>query len=200
MAAGRRLRAGEAHRNARRGRGAMAAALLPLLAACGGGSGITGPLANIQAPCPRIAILADGADLTRFRPGAERDLTAMIADARVSGFEAQCDFASRDRRALNVRVTPRFEAERGPAAQGRVLDLGWFVALSDSADTAVLNRQAFTTRITFPPNVPRATVEGGTARLTLPLSETMRAVDYHVRISFQLTDEELALNRARGPR
>jgi hypothetical protein len=171
---------------------------LLLLAGC---SALTNPVDNAQAACPRIAILAEGADLTRFRPGAGRgDLTAMVADARIAGFDATCDYAGRARTALNVRVTPRFQAERGPAAEGRALDLPWFVALTDAADSAVLDRQSFATRIAFGPNVARTNVTGQTARLTMPLGEGRSAATYTVRLSLQLTPEELALNRARGPR
>ncbi len=173
-------------------------AMAGLLAGCGNSS--RNPLDASSAPCPRIAILADGADLTRFRDGRSRDLTAMVADARISGFQARCDYASRDRRALDVRVTPSFEAERGPAAEGRVVDLPWFVALSDANDTTVLERIAGTTRLTFAPNTTHATGTGRTVQLTLPLAEGQRAQDYIVRLSFQLTREEVALNRQRGPR
>jgi hypothetical protein len=153
-----------------------------------------------QAPCPGIVILADGADLTRFTPGSGYDLTRVVVDARIAGFEARCDYASRDRRSLEVLITPRFDAERGPAAQGRSQELGWFVAVTDSADTRLLDRQAFTTRVTFPPNVARAQAAAQPLRLVLPIGNGTRAEDYIVRLSFQLTPEELALNRRRGPR
>jgi hypothetical protein len=168
------------------------------LAGCGGSSEPTSLIT--QAPCPGIVILADGADLTRFSPGSGFDLTRMVVDARIAGFEARCDFTSRERRALEVLVTPRFEAERGPAAQGRNQDLGWFIAVTDSADTRVLDRQASTVRVNFPPNVSRAQAVTEPVRLVLPIANGMRAEDYIVRLSFQLTPEELALNRRRGPR
>jgi len=179
-------------------RGAVLA-LPAALAACGGG-GVADPLSGTPAPCPRIAILADGADLTRFRPGAERDLTAMVVDARIAGFDARCDFAGRDRRALEVRVTPRFTAERGPASQGRTADLPWFAALTDANDSAVLERIAATTRVTFPANSQAAAASGPAVRMTVPVAGGLRASDYTLRISVQLTAEELAANRARGPR
>lgn len=181
----------------RAGARALALALPVLLAACGGGGT---PPPSGAAPCPRIAILADGADLTRFRPGAARDLTALTLDARIAGFDASCDYAGRDRDALEVRLTPRFEAERGPAAEGRSADLPWFAALSDSGDTRLFARQAEVTRVTFPPNVQRAGATGRPVRVTVPLGEGRRAADYILRLSFQLTPEELALNRQRGPR
>jgi hypothetical protein len=153
-----------------------------------------------QAPCPQIALLADGADLTRFRPGAARDLTAMMVDAKIAGFDATCAFAGRDRRAITVRVTPRFEAERGPASTERSADLPWFVALSDANDSTVLERVSGATRVAFPANVGRAQATGRTAEVTVPVGNGLRAQDYILRLSFQLTREELELNRQRGPR
>jgi hypothetical protein len=54
--------------------------------------------------------------------------------------------------------------------------------------------------VTFPPNVQRAEAVGRPVRVTVPLGEGRRAADYVLRLSFQLTPEELALNRQRGPR
>jgi hypothetical protein len=179
-------------------KGALLGLGLPLaLAACGGQQ--TAATAN-TAPCPRIAILADGADLTRHRPGMQRDLTGLVLDARIQGFEARCDFAGSDRTGLTVRITPRFEAERGPAAEGRTVDLPWFVVLTDAEDREVLARVAATTRLGFAPNVPRAQAVGQMVQLDMPIGGGRRAADYTVRVSFQLTPEELALNRQRGPR
>jgi hypothetical protein len=176
--------------------GVIAAALLAL-AGCGGLGGGSG---SGTAPCPRIAILAEGSELTRYRPGAPRDLSQMAVDARILGFDARCDWASRDRRALEVRVTPRFGAERGPAADGRVVDLPCFVAVTDAGDSQVLERVAATTRLTFPANVGRAGATGTPVTVTLPIGEDRGARDYAVRLSFQLTPDDLVHNRARGVR
>jgi hypothetical protein len=176
--------------------GVIAAALLAL-AGCGGSGGGS---ASGAAPCPRIAILAEGSELTRYRPGAQRDLAQMAFDAKIIGFDARCDFAGRDRRALEVRLTPRFGAERGPAADGRAVDLPWFVAVTDADDSNVLDRVPASTRLTFPANVGRAEATGTPVTLTLPMGEERRATDYAVRVSFQLTPDDLAHNRARGVR
>lgn len=166
---------------------------LAALAGCGGSA----PVGLSTAPCPRISILADGADLTRFRPGGPQDLSAMAVDARITGFQAQCDFAGRDR--LDVRVTPQFSVERGPALAGRTADLPWFLAVS-TPEEEVLDRTAETTRVAFAQNVGRAAASGPTVRFTMPIGNGVRAQDFLVRLSFQLDEAELAYNRARGPR
>jgi hypothetical protein len=181
-------------------------ALPLLLAGCGGsGSGestsrVPRALANQPAPCPRVALLAEGADLTRYRAGGGRDLATMTLDARIAGFDARCDYANSARTALDVRVTPRFTAERGPASSDRAAELPWFIAVTDAEDSQLLERVAASTAVTFPPNVQRAAATGRPVVLTLPLPEGARAADFNVRLSFQLTPEELELNRLRGPR
>lgn len=177
---------------------AMAVAGLQLLlAACSGGSS---PQGASTAPCPRIVILADGADLTRFRPGSGRDLTGMILDAKITGFDARCDFSRRDPRSIEVQVTPRFQAERGPAADGRAADLPWFVVVSDPSNSEDLMRVTGITRVTFPPNVARANLVGSPASVVVPVAAGTRAQEYLVRLSFQVSQDELAHNRQRGVR
>jgi hypothetical protein len=174
----------------------LAAAALVLLGGC---SAQTTPADVGQAPCPRIAILADGADLTRFRPGAGRDLTGMVLDARIAGFQARCDFTGRDRRVLEVRVTPLFAVERGPAAGGNAVDLPWFLVLSDADDREDYLRAPVVTRVTFPANQQSVLQPGQPTRVNVPIGEG-RASDFLLRLSFQLTPDELAHNRSRGPR
>ena len=173
----------------------MALAGLALLAGCGGGSSSSGP----PAPCPRITILADGADLTRFRPGAGQDLADMTADARLIGFQARCDYTRR-RDAVAVAVSAIFDIERGPAAGGmRQVTLPWFIAVTDANDGQIIERHEFITPVTFEANVNRSRVQSRAMTLTFPADE--RLVENHnVRLSFQLTPEELALNRRRGAR
>jgi hypothetical protein len=166
-----------------------------LLAGCGGGGALTqGP----PAPCPRVTILADGADLTRFRPGAGQDLAAMTADARFLGFNARCDYTRR-REGVNVQISAVFEVERGPAATARGTTLPWFIAVTDAGDSQLIERRDYVTPVAFEGNVSRVRVESRAVTLNFPADE--RLVENHnVRLSFQLTPEELALNRRRGPR
>jgi hypothetical protein len=186
----------------------VAAALL-LLAACGG-SGSSTPTAGgtptaprqtlpSTAPCPRITIIADAADLTRFRPGPRQDHAALELDARVLGFNARCDFVNRGD-GLEVLVAPGFEAERGPASRAPQAALPWFVAVTDPRDSQIFDKRNYETPVRFPANVARARAQGEEVRMVLPLTEGRRTGDFAVRIGFQLTPEELALNRRRGPR
>ncbi len=166
------------------------------LAACGGGSGIASN--SPPAPCPRITILADGADLTQFRQGGGQDLASMTSDARLLGFNARCDYTRR-REGVSVSLSAVFEVERGPVAQAAAVRLPWFVVVTDSNDSQIIDRQEFVTPIEFTANVNRIQVESRPVALNFPADE--RLVENHnVRLSFQVTPEQLALNRRRGPR
>ncbi len=175
-----------------------AAALAGLLpAACGGGGSARGPA--LPVACPRPGILADGADLTRWRPGPVRDLTTLVFDARLSGLNGSCR-PGRGDRTLEVTLAPSFAVERGPAGSGeRLAELPWFVAVVGPGDE-ILQRRSFTERVPFNRGETRAAGAAEPVRLSLPVGEERRATDYRVLVSFELTPEELAANRRRGPR
>lgn len=184
-----------------------AAALLlavPLLAACSsgndsfvraGGRGEAPVRLAQRADCPRVGVLADAADLTRFR-GSGNDLTDMVIDAKVVGVAGSCDLV---RRATQVDIAITIQATRGPAAPARVLDVPYFVAVMDR-DGAILDKQVFQARFEFPPNRSTARLTGEQVRLVLPTPEGVRGRDFAVSVGLQVSETELALNRRRGPR
>ena len=187
---------GKFHRWWRAATPAPALAVLALLAAgCGG----EGSRVVLPATCPSVGIVGEAADLTRYRPGGGQDLSALDLEARITGFQARCDYANRGR-ALEVRLTVGLLAERGPASQTRSADLPWFVAVTEAEGETILNKREFATRVAFPANVGRTRVQSEELSITLPLGEGRRLGDYALLIGFQLTPEELALNRRRGLR
>ncbi|TDH60546.1 hypothetical protein E2C06_21600 [Dankookia rubra] len=149
--------------------------------------------------CPRPGILAEGADLTRYRPGAVRDLTTLEWDARIAGISGGCNPGRRNA-SIEVTLVANFSVERGAGTEGRVIDLPWFVAVVDNRDERILSRRSFTERITFARNETRTTVESGPISLSLPVGEQRRAGDYRIYVSFDLSPEDLAFNIRRGPR
>jgi hypothetical protein len=171
-----------------------AAMMLPLLAGCGGGSGSRLPVA-----CPTPGLLAEGADLTRYQPGPIRDLTTQEYDARLTGLSGSCT-PGRDDRSIEMQLSVGFSVERGVVAEGREVDLPWFVAVMDRRDDRILNRVAFTERAVFARNETQVAVQGAPVSLSLPVGEGRSAQDYRILVSFALTGEELALNRRRGSR
>ena len=179
---------------------ALALLALPLLAGCGGGGGGRGSVLNQrpQAPCPRVALLAEAVDLTRYREGARPDLASMEVDARMTGFQARCDYASREG-GLDVTLRVQVAAERGPAATGNTADLPYLVAVTEEAESRVLNRGTDTVRVLFGTGDRRTTAQGEEMLVRIP-GDVRQAAEKVVLVGFLLSPEQLAANRRRGVR
>lgn len=147
--------------------------------------------------CPRLTLPADVADLTRHLPGAPPDLSTLVLDARVTAVDGNCRRGRRDQ-TVDVGVSLRIRAERGPAAQGRAAQLPWFIAVLDG-DT-ILSRQSFTLPVVFAANTTRAEVQTDSIDVAFPVGGTRRIQELRILVGFQLSPEELELNRRRGPR
>ena len=74
------------------------------------------------------------------------------------------------------------------------------VAVVENGTEQVLARRSFTERVTFARNETKTNVETVPVSLTLPVGESRRGNDYRIYVSFELTPEDFALNRRRGPR
>ncbi|MDN3563422.1 hypothetical protein QWZ14_03420 [Paeniroseomonas aquatica] len=173
----------------------LVALALPLLAGCGS----AGTTTRLPTACPTPGLLAEGADLTRHRPGPVQDLTTLEFDAKLTGLSGACA-AGRDDRSIEMQLTTGFSVERGAASDGRSVDLPWFVAVLDRRSDQILSRQIFVERAGFARNETRTAITSAPVTLSLPVGENRRAADYRILVSFMLSEEDLALNRRRGPR
>jgi hypothetical protein len=167
--------------------------LLAALGSCGGHD------ANTFAPaCPRPAILADAADITRYKPGAVgQDITDMVLSGRVVGVSGECGPGDKATQ-LKVSVQVILELSRGPAATGTQQDVSYFIAVTEGEN--ILDKKLYAMRATFPSNVEKVRLASDPIDLVLPVSRDKSGVVYAVTAGFQLTPEELARNRAHGVR
>lgn len=163
---------------------------LPLaLAGCGG----FGDSHEFPPVCPRLALLKDGADITRFAPRGH-DVTDLVLDGRLVAVPANCEYGSRGHVAASLRVS--MSLTRGPAAPGRVMDVPYFVAVMH--DGRIVDKQTYVTRAVFPPNVDQISLTSDPIELSIPATTAHPASAYQIFVSFQLTPDELAANRGRG--
>ena len=162
--------------------------------ACGGPR-----MDDLLVPCPSLVLPADVADLTRHQPGSQPDLSTLILDARVTGIDGSCRRGRRDQ-SLDSTIAVRFQMDRGPAATTRAVQLPWFIALLDTRTNQVVSRQSFVMNGQFAVNTTRANVTSQSVEIAFPVSAERRVQDYRVLVGFQLTEDEVALNRRRGPR
>lgn len=171
----------------------FAAPLLALvaLAAC------SAPKPTEFAPsCPRVAIVADAADLTRYRPGGGQDLTDLVLDARITGFKGNCE--RDDARNVRTTMTVDLAVLRGPASRGRRTQVAYFVAVRDGE--TLLDKQIYSLDVSFPENQDQVRITSSEIELVVAVNREKSAAAYDVLIGFQLSPEDLAFNRRRGPR
>jgi hypothetical protein len=145
--------------------------------------------------CPEVAIDRDLRDLVHYRPSrtGTADLADLVVDARIAGFTGSCAQSDKDQLTTTVAVT--VELTRGPAARSRTENLPIFVAVV-SHDT-VLDKQVYPLQANFPPNMDRLRLTSSPIMLNLPVGKGKPGSTYQVWIGFQLTPQELALNRER---
>jgi hypothetical protein len=171
---------------------APTAVLLAMLAGC------SGPVTSTFPPeCPHAGVLADAADLTRYRSNsAGHDLTDMVLDGQITGVSGDCTRGSR--RELDVSVAVSMRLTRGPAARGSVGSVPFFVAVTQ--DGQVLDKQIYHIAPDFAANSDTVRLTSDPVSLTLPISAQKTGSAYNLVVGFQLTPDEVALNRRRGPR
>ena len=93
-----------------RGRGikraGTSAVLYLLLAACA----VFQP--KVRPNCPRVVVLKEAIDLSRYKPGPGRDLTDQLFGGKLIDFKGDCGY---DKKGVDLNLTLVFEITRGPA-------------------------------------------------------------------------------------
>lgn len=145
--------------------------------------------------CPQTAIRPDAGDLSQYR-GAGADLTDLVVDGRITGLSGKCSLD--DRTHLHTRISVKMELTRGPAAKGPLASVTYFVAVAKG--DKILDKKDYTVAVTFPPNSDKLRLSGEQVDLVLPVDEHLTGAAYSILVGYQLTPQQLALNRRRGPR
>jgi hypothetical protein len=161
-----------------------------LLAAC------SGPVFEREEtrPCPPVRMEATTADLTRFRPGPGRDLTDVVLEAELTGYQGECQYDD-DARSVRVDLVLAFSASLGPAATDRQQAFEYYVAIPRFYPDPK-GKQVFESTIVFPENTNRVRYVGEELSIEVPLGADGAAAEVPVYIGFQLTAEQIEYNRA----
>ena len=169
------------------------AVLLAALAA--GLSGCGGDRPQFAPACPQTGILGDAADVTAFRSNGT-DLTDMVVDGRITGLRGKCSYVDAGHLATVLSVD--LELTRGPAMQGRTAEVTYFVSIAKGDE--ILDKKDYTLRAAFDRNNGKLRLTGDQIDLTIPTPGKVTGTDYRILVGFQLTPQQLAFNRRRGPR
>jgi hypothetical protein len=169
---------------------ALATALLLAVAACSPSSQVARP-----ANCPKVAVLNELSELTRFRPGPGRDLTDVELEARFAGLSFGCRY---EKTAVSVEFDLEIEARRGPALAAPKAEFQYFAAVTNPAGE-IVSKETFDADIEFKGNTTRV-VLGDELIQRIPLVDTSTAPNWSILIGLQLTDEQRDWIKRRGAR
>ena len=153
----------------------------------------------IVLQCPKSWVIADAANLVRFRQGGGRDLTDVDYEGQITGVRLGCT-TNLDKKTrvgtMDVDVNVLFDATRGPVNRDRKALFRYFISVSDN-DRKILYREAFSLPVEFPGNTTRLRIQSSTITLQLPIDPKRSSSYYLVFAGYELTHEELEFNRTR---
>ncbi|HEY9078435.1 hypothetical protein [Magnetovibrio sp.] len=148
-------------------------------------------------PCPDILIVADGAKLTRFKPGPGRDIIDVLHEEEIAGFAHSCEYDTDETGAgeLTVWLSPAIVSKRGPANQTGDADFEYIIATTD-AQKNILYKGRYPLVLTYTENVPNLMWQRPEPHeLVLPLKPGQTGEDYLIYLSLALNRVELEYQR-----
>ena len=149
--------------------------------------------------CPDYRIIADAVTLVRFRQGPGRDLTDIDFESTIVGIQLACE-TDIDRETgkgtVEVSVTVRFSAARGPANRDRKARFAYFIRVV-GPDDKILYGEDFPLTVGFPGNKTQLWFRGQPIVLEFPVTANRGTGFFRIFTGFKLTPEELKFNRAK---
>jgi hypothetical protein len=163
----------------------LLAGAMILLSGC---SAIEGDYANVK--CPDTGVISGLGTVSRF-DGVGNGFANLAYRASLTKEKSDCAV---DAGGVTIMLTLSTLAELGPTAPSRSADFPYFVAVTDDDDRIVAKR-VFANQVIFKLDKARTGAEDAISE-RIPLADPKLASRYHVVLGFQLTDMELAFNRA----
>lgn len=180
------------------GRALALVALLLGLGACSTIGDFTDRYTNpITLKCPDYRVIADAANLVKFKDGPGRDLIDVNFEGSIVGVDLVCtsDVDQKTKNGtLEVAVNLRVEASRGPANRDRKARFEFFVRVLDP-NRKTLKGENIATVINFPGNKTRVQFLTQPVTMILPITEKWRPRYYRFFTGFKPTRQELEFNR-----
>lgn len=151
--------------------------------------------ASSTTACPTVKVVQDLNQVHQFIDGANPDPAQSVSSIRMTGVQDQCSVAKDN---LVIDMALAFEGEIGPRARAKSGDkpgfaYPYFIAITDQQGN-IIAKEVFAVTLAYESGRDTEThVEQ--VRQMIPMSAMARN-NYKVLIGFQLSDQELAYNRA----
>jgi len=158
--------------------------------------------ADKPEPCPRVTVLANASDLTKFKEGPGRDLIDVVFQAEISNVLNLCKYdVDYDTRVgtIHAQLAAVIAGKRGPADTTHSADVSYFIAVVD-ANKKVIQKSIFNLKLAFPGNLSQNEVKDEVVDLTIPVADGLDGRDFEIYLGLQLTREEIAYNQRQKQR
>ncbi len=145
--------------------------------------------ADTDPICPKTGFIGKTDKITYLASGSTTDI---VATGAIKGFTGDCSFKDKHKDEVEISLTLPFTAQRGKAGSDlKEKELPYFIGVLSPTEE-ILQRQAFTTKISFDDTGAGSSTEEHVIKI--PLKSRADADKYKVIIGFALTRDQLKYN------
>jgi hypothetical protein len=141
--------------------------------------------------CPAVRVLYDAQRFVEL-DGPERfDNVGFTGE--IGRIESSCRYLGNDPITISLQMDMAFG--KGPKAAGTTKDVVYWVSVTRK-DLALISRERFTQRVTFPAGGDRVSLVSPVTQVTIPrANKDIAGNNFEVFVGFELTDAQLEFNR-----
>lgn len=147
------------------------------------------------ALCPTASSLIEASSLTRFAPGAFTDPAHRLFRVDLMSVSTTCDINEKER-TVTSGVKLQFRAIRNPSRLAADATVPYFVAIHSGADISA--KEIFQVHFHFDPGQTTANFDDEVDAAVIHVPRDKQTYDYQLLAGLQLSEAELAYNRAEG--
>ncbi len=159
------------------------------------GLAMASPVAMAET-CPRVEIPYELSTLSDFGNATDTKSKNLASHVKLSNIQTSCTYENKE---VSVDIKLAFEAALGPKGRNHSIEkpffsYPYFIAIINPWGE-VIAKEVFAASMTFLLDKHDMTYYEGISQI-IPVSSKLAAKNYKILIGFQLTDEQLAYNRA----
>ncbi len=149
---------------------------------------------KVVYPCPKAFILGDAGNLVRFKPGAGRDITDIVFEARIADFAGTCEYDPKKKKGVDISMNVAIDIRRGPASASSDISFEYFIAIPSYLPEPA-GKRIFPVKGKFEDKETRLTY-GDSVRMFIPLADPNDGSLEDIVIGFQLSPDEIEFNKS----
>lgn len=151
------------------------------------------PNAVNAGPCPAMGVLYDASRVIEF-DGTDERFASIAWTGEMRGVRGLCRYVGEEPIVMNLKLNLAFG--RGPMAQGNKHTYRYWVAVTRK-DRLPLSKQYFEIPVTFSGGADREALDLELERIVIPrANENVAGGNFEILVGFDLTEPQLAFNRA----